>query len=66
MKRDIESRADELTFGFGDEAIEEGILRVHDNLGPFKRPEGERWLSAIFVLVRRAKLKGAPPSREQL
>jgi hypothetical protein len=66
VNRDVESRADVLICGFGDEAVEDGILRVQDNRGPFTRAEAERWISATFALVRRPKPAKALSFRHSL
>ncbi len=59
---DIASRADELSFGFADGAIEEGIYRTEDAVIEGRLREGQLWLSTIFELVRRAKRRGTPPA----
>jgi hypothetical protein len=57
---EIASRADELSFGFADDAIEEGIYRTEDAVIEGRLREGQLWLSTIFELVRRAKRLGKP------
>jgi hypothetical protein len=59
MDRDIESRIDELTFGYGDGAADEAILRVQDSVEVGARMEGQRWLSTVFQLVRSGKVPGS-------
>jgi hypothetical protein len=55
ISRDVASRADELTFGFADGAVDEGIYRTEDCVIEGRRGEGQLWLSAIFELLRRAR-----------
>ena len=62
MHRDINSRADELAFGYGAGAVDEAIFRVQDSLEVRSQAEGERWLSAAFELKRRALETGSKPA----
>jgi hypothetical protein len=62
MSRDIASRADELSFGFADDAIEEGIYRTEDSVIEGRLHEGQLWLSTIFELIRRKQRRTPPPA----
>jgi hypothetical protein len=55
MSREVTSRADELSFGFADGAIDEGIYRTEDAVTENRLREGQLWLSTIFELIRRGK-----------
>jgi hypothetical protein len=57
MRSSVLARADELEHGYAEGAVEEGILRTEDAVARQLVRDAQLWLSAIFVLVRRARAK---------
>jgi hypothetical protein len=55
MRSSVLARADELEHGYAEGAVEEGILRTEDAIAHTLIKDAQMWLSAIFVLVRRAR-----------
>jgi hypothetical protein len=55
MISSVLARADELEHGYADGAIDEGILRTEDAIARTLIQDAQLWLSAIFLLVRRAR-----------
>ncbi|MDB5737848.1 MAG: hypothetical protein JWO65_1516 [Sphingomonas bacterium] len=53
MRSDAPSRADELQFGFAGDPIGEGLLRAEEEIAENRLPDAQRWISAVFELVRR-------------
>jgi len=55
MRSSVFARADELEHGYAEGAVEEGILRTEDAIARTLIQDAQLWLSAIFLLVRRAR-----------
>lgn len=59
MKSVAIKRAEELDRGYGAASIDEGIARAKRAAEANEIPDAQTWLSAIFILVRRLRLRKA-------